>query len=183
MGRINDVKGLDEEHLTEKKTITLVAKKQSVSSSLVKDLRLVFGDSVNYNVLHYNELKSIDRIEGDIIIASHHNRTQEIKSLVRENVKVIVLQRTFWESDIAQILEIPRGSRILVVNDSALNTLQTANSLNNLNLDNVTLLPYVPGDDDPSVTIAITPGEEMYVPPYVKKSSILETATWLLRHF
>lgn len=159
----------DEKAEKRKKTITLIAKKESVSDSLVKDLQLVFGDTVNYNCIHYKQINHLDRIEGDIVLASHHNRTQEIKSLVRDDVKVIVLQRTFWESDIARILEIPRGSRVFVVNDSLMNTMQTANSLNNLNLDNVTLIPYIQGDDDPSITIAITPGEEAYVPPYIQK--------------
>ena len=102
-------------------------------------------------------------------MVSHHDKTQEIKQHVAEHVKVLIIQRTFWESDIARLLEIPKGSRVLVVNDSAMNTTQTANSLNNLNLDNITLVPYIRESEDRSISIAVTPDEEEAVPPYIQK--------------
>lgn len=56
-----------------------------------------------------------------------------------------------------------------MVNDNISNTIQSADSLNNLNLDNVSIYPYLPGNDDYSITIAITPDEESHVPQYIKK--------------
>ena len=63
------------------KTITLIAKGEGVIQGLLSDLKLVFGESVAYHTMHYNDVGDEEQIIGDVIIVSHHNMTQKIKTL------------------------------------------------------------------------------------------------------
>lgn len=153
----------------DRKVIAVIARRRKVLCCIRDDLRLVFGDRVRYNCLLYDELPKEGKIEGDVVLVSHHRRTQEIRKHVKKDVRILTFQRTFFESDIVKILELPKNSRALVVNDSAMNTMQTADSLNNLNLGNVVMIPFQPGHREPGVTTAITPDEEEFVPPYIER--------------
>ncbi|WP_051532652.1 sigma-54 interaction domain-containing protein [Fusobacterium perfoetens] len=152
------------------KIITIIARNIKIIDSMIKDLKLVFGETILYNYITYSMLEDNIEIKGDLILVSHHNETEKIKHHLKKDIKILIFQRTFWEEDIKILLKLPKGTKALVVNDSVMNTIQSTNSLNNLNLSNVTFIPYLKDKEiDESISVAITPDEEKYVPDWINK--------------
>lgn len=152
------------------KIITIIARNIKIIDSMIKDLKLVFGETILYNYITYSMLEDNIEIKGDLILVSHHNETEKIKYHLKKDIKILIFQRTFWEEDIKILLKLPKGTKALVVNDSVMNTIQSTNSLNNLNLSNVTFIPYLKDKEiDESISVAITPDEEKYVPDWINK--------------
>lgn len=151
------------------KIITIMARNIKIINSIISDLKLVFGETLLYNYITYDMLEENIKIEGNLILVSHHNETEKIKHHLKKNIKILIFQRTFWEEDIKKLLKLPKGTKALVVNDSVMNTIQATNSLNNLNLSNVDFIPYLKDKEvSLNINIAVTPDEEKYVPEGIK---------------
>lgn len=81
----------------------------------------------------------------------------------------IVGTRTVINSNIDQILTLPRDQKILLVTDSEISAVDSISNLQRIGFDFLQLIPFYPGCDVPrGVGIAITPGDPDQIPAGMK---------------
>ncbi|MCI6967255.1 sigma 54-interacting transcriptional regulator [bacterium] len=153
----------------ERKKIVIVTGNDRVASSIEDDVRLILGDSVIIEKMFPPQVAEMEHVEGDLFLLTRLDRIGNLEAKVQDKGRMLCISRTIWESGLQQILAIPPQSKVLVVNDSLKSTLEMQKLLLSLNVPGLTYIPYSEDSYDPSLTVAITPGEPSYVPPYIEK--------------
>lgn len=151
-----------------KKRIVLVFKRRlsnTLFNNLASDLKLVFQDDIEVSKIDLQDLKEDEMIDADAILLMRHSTVEFLKNHVRDPQKLIIVTRTITEEMIFRIYDIPKGSRVLVVNDMPETTADTIVMLHRLGINHLDLIPYEPGITDLSeINAVITPGESQRVP-------------------
>ncbi|MEG1774710.1 MAG: hypothetical protein RR320_07640, partial [Oscillospiraceae bacterium] len=141
----------------------------NVAGSIEQDLRFVFSDKVEIERLRYSQVMERDMQTGDIFLLTRWTNIDFVKERIADHDRMILVKRTLREQELIKILEIPRNTRVLVVNDTAATTAQMVELLYSLKIDHIQIVEYDPAHVDRSVTVAITPGELQCVPPHITK--------------
>lgn len=158
-----------------KKKIYLVfnnREKEITWRSLYEELLMVFEDSVEVKLCFLDEAKAEDLQDGDLYLVLYKDRVYQMKKYISSLDKVVVLTRTFERKYLDDVYALPEGTDVLIVNDGKDSTLQTTNSLYEIGLNHLNLIPYIDTDDYEkykNIKVAITPGESEYVPDHIKK--------------
>ncbi len=93
------------------------------------------------------------------------------RSQISPSADVVILFVTFTKAAVQKLYEIPAGSNVLFVNLNREMALEGITGLAQIGVDHISFTPYYPEADfevDSSITIAVTPDEERYVPPGIK---------------
>ena len=157
------------------KTIYIVfndRKKETTWRSLYEDLRTVFEDFIKVKICFLSETRPGDISDGDLFLVLYKDRVHPMKEYISSLDKVMVLTRTFSRQYLDEVYALPAGSDVLVVNDSDESTFQTTNSLYELGLNHLNLVPYIPSvapEKYSHIRVAITPDETDSVPPFISQ--------------
>lgn len=134
-------------------------------SNLTRDLRLVFGGTVEISTVYTNELRAGDQLISDVFLIMRPGTMQELQHHISDPKKVVLVTRTVSEDAIYRLYDIPKGNRVLVVNDSPETTSETVSMLYQLGVTHLNLLPYLQKTDNlADICFAVTPGERHRVP-------------------
>jgi transcriptional regulator with PAS, ATPase and Fis domain len=135
---------------------------------LRKNLEEVLGGWVDIRSFALDQPPSEELVDADVVLVMVPSMLHQLKTLVPEVRRAIVVQRTIRRKDVHRILAIPHGSRVLVVNDSTETTTQTVALLHQLEIEHLHFVPSEPGQDCADIRIAITPGEAHLVPGHIR---------------
>lgn len=122
-------------------------------------------------------------IHGDVVLVSSAQIYPEACRYVNPQCPVIIARRSINYHEVEQLLEIPAGTEVLLVNDMPTTAYETIALLMALGIDHIRYHPYAPGlRDFPRLKIAVTPGEMDLVPSFVEhainiKSRIIDITT------
>ena len=158
-----------------KKKIYLVfndREKEVTWRNLYEELLMVFEDNVEVKLCFLNEANLEDIQDGDLYLVLYKDRVYQMKKYISSLDKVVVLTRTFERKYLDEVYALPEGTDVLIVNDGTDSTLQTTNSLYEIGLNHLNLIPYIDTADYEKyshIEVAITPGEREYVPSHIKK--------------
>lgn len=130
-------------------------------------MKLVFGDSININRYFINEINDNDLINDDVILVMSVERLDKIINNILDKKKVIVVRRTFREDKIYNLLSLPQGTNVLIVNDSDETTLETISLFYKIGVTNIRPIPYMNDNNYKNIKIAITPGVPEKVPSFI----------------
>lgn len=156
------------------KTIYIVfnnREKTDTCTNLFDDLKFVFEEYINVKICFLEEIQPGDIDDGDLYLVLYKERVYPMKEYISSLDKVMVMARTFEREYLDEVYAIQSGTDVLVVNDSEESTIQTTNSLYELGLNHLNLIPYIKREDDGKyshIRVAITPAEEESVPSYVE---------------
>lgn len=151
-----------------KKSVALVNdSRKDLIDFLENNLKLVFGDSININRYFINEINDNDIINDDVILVMSVERLDKIINNILDKKKVIVVRRTFREDKIYNLLSLPHGTNVLIVNDSDETTLETISLFYKIGVTNIRPIPYMNDNNYKNIKIAITPGVPEKVPSFI----------------
>lgn len=151
-----------------KKSVALVNdSRKDLIDFLENNLKLVFGDSININRYFINEINDNDLINDDVILVMSVERLDKIINNILYKKKVIVVRRTFREDKIYNLLSLPQGTNVLIVNDSDETTLETISLFYKIGVTNIRPIPYMNDNNYKNIKIAITPGVPEKVPSFI----------------
>lgn len=151
-----------------KKSVALVNdSRKDLIDFLENNLKLVFGDSININRYFINEINDNDLINDDVILVMSVERLDKIINNILDKKKVIVVRRTFREDKIYNLLSLPQGTNVLIVNDSDETTLETISLFYKIGVTNIRPIPYMNDNNYKNIKIAITPGVPEKVPSFI----------------
>ena len=106
-----------------------------------------------------------DLIRADLIVFSSNQMFDIAKDMVDPACQVIIANRSLNLNNIDQLFLIPKGSRVLVVNDLIENAHEVINLLNEIGLDHLNYSAYSPGEPfEAGFQYAVTPGEVSLIP-------------------
>ncbi len=165
------------------KKVAVVTLWSGVAQAHAKQLKKLFGEKINI-VTYSFDADRIDRtIEADLILISLYSVYINIKKFITPHSKVVIINPTINELQYAQIMSIPAGEKVMVVNYSSEMTMETIALFNQLDINHVEFFPVYPGlADFPHAEYAVTPGETQYVPEFVRRvidigHRVLDTGT------
>ena len=124
--------------------------------------------TVNY---YFDQLEDDVILDGDAFLLSNASLLASLRPHIPDFKKIILMKRSIQKAAMSLIMDIPKGSDVLVVNDSFDSSVHTAHALYELGIGHLNLIPYNPAPDSSSVyrnlQYALTPGECQLVPSHI----------------
>ena len=146
------------------KKILIISMGEDTGLSIKKQLESIFGKEFFIECL--NLLNFTDgNLDYDLIIFSSEESKKTFKFKTGKNKKYVVSRRVIKHECIDEILNIPRGTEVLLVNDTKDSCKEVICQLKSQGVDHIEYYPYYPGVKSyKDLDIAITPGESHLVP-------------------
>lgn len=132
------------------------------------NLEEVFSDYAIINNYYLSQLSPGDIINDDVVVVTAQSHAMTAQHYISPTSRIIVLRRTLPNSEIYKITAIPKGTNVLVVNDSLETTSDAVAFLYQIGITHLNLIPYDSRNDYFEINIAITLGEANTVPPHIK---------------
>ncbi len=134
-------------------------------------MRAYVGDDVRISGYAFDDgIK--DFISDDLIVLSSDLTMDDLvgHNLLDMKADRIVAKRTINYDYLDKVVGLPKGTRVLLVNDVKETTLELIKDLKRVGIDALEYVPYYPGADlkTNGIQIAITPGEAGKVPPSIE---------------
>ena len=120
-------------------------------------MRLVFGGTVEISTVYTNELRAGEQLISDVFLIMRPGTMQELQHHISDPKKVVLVTRTVSEDAIYRLYDIPKGNRVLVVNDSPETTSETVSMLYQLGVTHLNLLPYLQKTDNWQTSVLPSP--------------------------
>jgi len=153
-----------------RKKLAVITLNLNYANFLYKQLRQLFKDNIEIVAYSY-EVEPITRLtDADLYIITVSSLYHMVKKYIPKGKKVIIPSNTITKSQYEQIISIPSGTSVMVVNDTYESTIQTITLFHNLGINHLDFIPYYTGMKNvPDIDIAITPGESLLIPSRVKQ--------------
>jgi transcriptional regulator with PAS, ATPase and Fis domain len=168
-----------------KKTVTFVAKMDEFLQSVVSQCReLGISEDFHIEGRRVDQLPYRPIVDGSLVVLSSKSIYPQVTAYLPPGAKVIVAKRMLPYHNLREMLEIPKGVKVLLVSDTAETAEETVRLLIDSGMD-FELYPYYPGADYPrDIEIAVTPGEAEHVPDTIRKVvdigfRVIDLSTWL----
>jgi transcriptional regulator with PAS, ATPase and Fis domain len=152
------------------KKIILITGTENTRSILHEQLENYIGDLVQ--IESYATNSGIDKtLHGDLVVISTELIYKEALKAIGKDCPIILARRILNYTEIEKILFIPKGEKVLFVNDDKETALDCINWLERLGINHISYTPCYP--DCPPINniekfkIALTPGEVDLVPQSV----------------
>jgi transcriptional regulator with PAS, ATPase and Fis domain len=146
--------------------LTLVP--SDLAEFIQSNLETVFTGYAIINKYYISDLNAGDIINDDVVVVTAQSHAMKAQNYISSTSRIFVLRRTLSNSEIYKIVTIPKGTNVLVVNDSLETTRESVAFLYQMGITHLNLIPYDCKNKYPETHIAVTPGEADAVPPYIK---------------
>ncbi|GBF33321.1 acetoacetate metabolism regulatory protein AtoC [Desulfocucumis palustris] len=158
-------------------SLTLLTKGQGNARILTRQLTDLLGDRVDVTGVCVDKPFSSVSLEADLIVASTTSVLNFIPQYIDQiRNRLLIARRTIDFKNLQLLLGLPPKTRAMLVNDRKETAEEVIQFLYGLGFEHLWLIPYYPGNPNPSrVEYAITPGEPQLVPPGIK--NVLDLGT------
>jgi len=153
-----------------KKRLAIVAKDRVVERFTYSYLRDIFGDAVEMRTFSIEDLKE-PVTDCDVAVTSHTYFAPEVERLF-PNAQVIPGHKMLSGRNLEQVLNLPAGKRVLVINTPRSLSVEVIRNLEELGIRHLTYVPLDQDVDEDSelyqgIDTAISPGMGHLVPPNI----------------
>lgn len=146
------------------KKISIISMSEDTGLSIKQQLEIIFEKEFYIECLNLMNYKE-KYLECDLLIFSSEEVKDICKNIIDDNISYIVSKRVIKHEYIDEILNIPRGTDVLLVNDSQSTCEEVIMQLKSQGLNHVNYYEYYPGIKSyKCLDMAITPGESHLVP-------------------
>lgn len=153
------------------KSIALITGSRDTANALLRQLNVFLENQVVMNVYVIDE-GIIHTLNEDLLVFSSRTLHDEVASQFSATRKPqIIGNRTVNYDVLDELVSIPHGTKVLLVNDVEESAVEVLNALLEIGLDHMEMTLCYPGCDVTvsNFDIAITPGETQYVPEHIKQ--------------
>ncbi len=173
------------------KKIVIITYSKEAANEFYQILQCIFKDKIiveKYSIAE-NELKVT--IEADLVIISAYELYKQIERYIPSNIQIINPNLTIFKENFQRILDLPSGTRALLVSTNIDLSMQCINQIYQMGARHIELIPYSPYlQNSGDIDMAITPGEEHNVPASIKRvinigNRVIDISTiiYILIHF
>lgn len=103
-------------------------------------------------------------VDSPVIVATTERVLDAAKAIISPAAKTIIARRGVDSAKLKEVLALPKGTRVAVVSRDLEAAQETAHILQELGMDHLEYLPWVPGLSLPATKTAVTPGATHLVP-------------------
>lgn len=164
------------------KDLAIISRGRATCQTFQEQLGHLLGGRVNIRG-YYIDGTIRSPIDGDVVLVSSAQIYPDACRYIRSQCPVIIARRSINYHEVEQLLDIPAGTDVLLVNDMPTTAYETISLLMALGIDHIRYHPYAPGlSGFPRLKIAVTPGETDLIPDFVEqainiKSRIIDITT------
>ncbi|WP_231701828.1 sigma-54 interaction domain-containing protein [Crassaminicella thermophila] len=153
-----------------KKKIGVATLYTNAAEFYCKQIESLFSDYVTVEKYCFDD-RSIEKgIQCDLVVILSYTIFDAVKKYIQNDSEIIIMNRSLSNIGFEKIKSLPEGTKAMLVNVSAEMAIETISLIYQLGLRHIALTPVYPEIKElPDMDIAITPGEEKYVPNTVKK--------------
>ncbi|MDF0726528.1 sigma 54-interacting transcriptional regulator [Cytobacillus sp. S13-E01] len=146
------------------KKVHIIAIQERYLDAITKQVKEVLGDKIMIQPTSLKDLHGDTVIAGDIVILSNEMIKGLVIQLIPKDCQWIIGKRDINFANTKELLKLPQGKTILVVNDTNTNTEETIQSLRETVFEHH-YISYSPDKEIPeSIDYIITPGEKHLLP-------------------
>ncbi len=151
------------------KKIAVVATEKEYADFLRDDMGRYLSRYATFVSYSVSEIEDMEEMEEKFVIVSAFTVFQAVREKVKQDVEIMVLSYALSKKQMAMLQDVPKGSRVLLVNFDHRSCMHTITCMYNAGFRDVDLVPYYGvGDYDRSIRVAITPNEAHLVPPDIE---------------
>lgn len=135
------------------------------------DLLNYFKDYAVINAYSIDEINYIDTLYEKCILISTFEIFEKVKKKATENSEIIISKLTIKKENLQRIVEIPKKSKVLVVNINFRNCMEVISILYSCGFKDYEYVPYFNKNEDydHDIKVAITPNELQMVPEGIER--------------
>lgn len=151
-------------------TIAIVAASKKASLTIKEQLDNILGNYANFkgfSLLEWEEQTAY----FPLVLISTEKFIKYVVPRVKSQTDFLIIRRTISKQALKKVLEIPKGEKVLIVNDHIESVDETISLLYEVGINHLDFIPYYPGSSplDYPYT-AITPNEAELVPRGINKT-------------
>ncbi|MEI4769082.1 winged-helix domain-containing protein [Psychrobacillus sp. FJAT-51614] len=147
-----------------KRKVHVISRQESYLNIIAYQLLEILGDKIELSALTIQQLTMNIITEQDIVVLSKETLKGITRPFIPDSCPVIVANREVNIIGTKELLKLPKGRQILVINDTVERAEETAISLENIYFEHeyiaYDLMQSIPSDMD----VIVTPGEMGLVP-------------------
>ncbi len=144
--------------------ISIISMSEDTGLSIKNQLEAIFDKEFYIECLNIINCKE-KNLDCDLMIFSSEEVKDICNNIINDNLNYIVSKRVIKHECIDKILNIPRGTDVLLVNDTKSSCEEVIRQLKSQGLKHINYHQYYPGIKSyESLDVAITPGESHLVP-------------------
>ncbi|CAM3572019.1 sigma 54-interacting transcriptional regulator [Cytobacillus oceanisediminis] len=144
--------------------VHIIAIQEMYLDAISKQVKEVLGDKVIIQPTTIKDLHNDTVASGDLVLLSNKRIQGIVTQIIPKDCPCIIAKRDINVANTKELLSLPSGQTILVVNDTKTNTSETIQSLQETFFEH-TYIPYSPEETIPdSIDYIITPGERHLLP-------------------
>lgn len=152
-------------------TLTLVFQNPDTSQAIElmrRTFEEVFLHSVRVEVCYMDRIGEAEQLRADVLVVNRNVSLLALRPHASSFRNVVFMTRSIRKKYLSDILAIPAGTDVLLVNDTPDNAREMIETLYELGIGHLNLIPFEPDrearGDYRSIQYAITPNEPQLVP-------------------
>lgn len=147
------------------KKLIVVSRGRTTSISLASQLEKIFGNFTKVEGYCLEDDLTFDTRDSIIVISSPQIANKRIRSMVKDSAGYVMARRVINHKYISELLDLEKGTEVLLVNDKSETTYETIAQLQTLGVNHIKYYPYYPGIASyPKLDTVVTVGEPELVP-------------------
>lgn len=149
-----------------KKDILVITLSWSTKNGIYTYLKSILQPYLQVDAVLINQLGSVEWDKYGLFIVPSASTLELAQPFLLPSIKSIICTRILNHAYLGRIFSIPPGSKVYLVNDTEISTLNVIDQLKEMGFTQYTYIPFYPGCivQDKSVQFAITAGEPQLVP-------------------
>ncbi|WP_099159740.1 sigma-54 interaction domain-containing protein [Virgibacillus ndiopensis] len=155
--------------MRKKPEIVVLAYQNASLQAIIEHLNEVgLSQHCNISGLLVKEISSNQIKSPDLILATSESVYEMSKNVLIKDIPYVIAKRSINFSMVKELLSLPRGSRVYLVNNMKDAAEETINTLLEVGIYHIYIPYYGQIEPDPSITNAVTPGEVNMIPSTIK---------------
>lgn len=152
------------------KKLIVITPGRTTAINLANQLNRFFGEYTEIKSFCLEDDFNFDITNSLVVISSREPIDERIMALMDKGMDYILARRVINHRYIEELLDLPRATEVLLVNDRPETTRISISQLQALGVNYIKYYPYYPGKVSyPKLDIAVTVGEPHLVPYGIKK--------------
>lgn len=144
--------------------VHIIAIQERYLDTITKQVKEILGDKIIIHSITVKDLQSNIVTSADIVVISNSQIKGLVKQLIPDDCPIIIAKRDINYTNTSELLNLPPGQEILVVNDNKRNAQETVQSLRETVFEH-NYQAYLPEEAIPkTIDYIVTPGEQHLLP-------------------
>lgn len=153
-----------------KKTLTIVSYSVESVNNYYAQIKSLFSENITIKKVYMDSYGSIEDIDSDVLLLPSYDMFEKIEKYIKKDADLVFASRTISKSGLEKIIDIPKGTEVILIDESPEMTIQMISVIYQLVGNHIDLKSYWAMDKDEirDKTVIIL-GQSDYVPESAKE--------------